>query len=103
MIGDSADENNFTYWLLRTDRQVSKLRKAFASNSLANIKLPKTQLSEIVQSAQFFDRLPRTLAKNVFILLELSAAVSITDAATWQLRKNIDHFKQRNGRYYENS
>ena len=42
VAGDSKDENKFPHKLFLTDRQVSKLRKAFASNSLANIKLSKT-------------------------------------------------------------
>ena len=39
--------------LLFPDRQVSRLRKAFADNSSANIKLSKTQLAKIVQSGGF--------------------------------------------------
>ena len=47
-IGDSNDETNFSHKsLLTTDRQVSGLRKTFANNSSANIKLSKTQLSKI--------------------------------------------------------
>ena len=49
MTGDSNDETNFPHKLLLTDRQVSRLRKPFANNSAANIKLSKTQLSEMVQ------------------------------------------------------
>ena len=43
MIGNSDDEINFPRKLLLTNRQVSNLRKAFANNSLVNIKLSKTQ------------------------------------------------------------
>ena len=43
MIGNSDDEINFPGKLLLTNRQVSNLRKAFANNSLVNIKLSKTQ------------------------------------------------------------
>ena len=53
MIGDSNVETNFPYKLLLPDRQVSKSRKAFANNLLANIKLSQTQLSKIVQSGGF--------------------------------------------------
>ena len=42
-MGDSNDENNFSHKLLSTNTQVSRLRKAFANNSLANIKLSKYQ------------------------------------------------------------
>ena len=38
VFGDSNDENNFLYKLLLTNTQVSKLCKAFANNSSANIK-----------------------------------------------------------------
>ena len=41
-VGDSNDENNLPHKLLLTNTQVSKLRKAFANNSSANIKLSKT-------------------------------------------------------------
>ena len=37
--GDSNNENNFPHQLLLTNTQVSSLFKAFANNSLANIKL----------------------------------------------------------------
>ena len=49
MIGDFNDESNLPHKLLLTDTQVSKLCKAFASNSSVNINLSKTQLSEMVQ------------------------------------------------------
>ena len=39
IIGDSNDDNNFPRKLFLTNTQVSKLRKAFANNSTANIKL----------------------------------------------------------------
>ena len=47
MIGDSNDDTNFPHRLLLTDRQVSKFREAFVTNSSANINLLKTQLSKI--------------------------------------------------------
>ena len=39
VVGDSYDENNFPYKLVLNNAQVSKLRKAFANNSSANIEL----------------------------------------------------------------
>ena len=48
---------NFPHKLLLTDRLVSKFCKAFENNSSANIKLPKVQLSEILQSGVFLGRL----------------------------------------------
>ena len=59
VIGDSNDETNFLHESLLTDTHISRLRKAFGNNSLANKKRSKTQLSEIVQlaeSANFFFR-----------------------------------------------
>ena len=47
IVGDSNDENNFLHNLLLTNTQVSKLRKAFANNSSADIKLSKTRLHKI--------------------------------------------------------
>ena len=43
MTDDSNDETNFPHKLLLTDEQASRLRKAFANNSSANIKISKTQ------------------------------------------------------------
>ena len=42
MIGNSRDETSFPHKLLLTNRQVSNLRKSFANNSSANMKLSKT-------------------------------------------------------------
>ena len=42
IVRDSNNENNFLHKLLLTNTQVSKLRKAFANNCSANIKLSKT-------------------------------------------------------------
>ena len=43
IIGGYNNENNFPNELLLTNRQVSKLGKAFANNFSANIKLSKTE------------------------------------------------------------
>ena len=76
--------------------QVSKLRKAFANNSSASIKLSKTQLHKIWQSRGFLGgilgpllktgltlmkNVLKPLAKSVLIPLGLTAATSATDAA----------------------
>ena len=57
VVGDSTDENNFPHKLLLTNTQVSRLRKAFANNSSANIKLSKTQLHKIGQEGGFLGRI----------------------------------------------
>ena len=57
IVGDSNDYNNFSHKSLLTNTQVSKLCKAFASHSSANIKLSKSQLHKIGQSRRFLDKL----------------------------------------------
>ena len=100
MIGDN--EANFPHKLLLTNTQVSNLCKAFANNSSANIKLSKTQLSNMIQSGGFLSRLLgpllktglplisnviKPLAKSVLIPLGLTEAVSVADAEIH--KKNI--------------
>ena len=46
VIGDSNDETNFPHKLLLTDKQVSKLCKAFSYNLSAHIKLSKLSCLE---------------------------------------------------------
>ena len=93
MLGNN--ETNFPHELLLTHRQVSSLRKSFANNSSADIKLSKTQLSKMIQSGGFLCRLLVPLlkaglpsiknvfkpsAKSVLIPLGLIAAASAADA-----------------------
>ena len=99
MIDDN--ETNFPHKLLLTNRQVSNLHKAFANHSLTDIKLSKIQLSKMIQSGGFLDRLPgpllktrlplmknvvKVLGKNFLIPLGLTAAASAADA---ERHKNI--------------
>ena len=52
MIGYSENETNFPYKLLLTrqlNKQVANLRKAFANHISTDIKLAKTQLSNMIQ------------------------------------------------------
>ena len=103
IIGDSNDENNFPHKLFLSNTQVSRLRKAFANNSSANVKLSKTQLHKIGQSGGFLGRLLgpllkpglplignvlKTSAKSILILLGLTAAAAATDAATTLMISN---------------
>ena len=79
-----------------TNTQVSKLRKASANGSSANIKLSKTQLHKIGQSGGFLGRFLgpllktglslirnalKPLTKSVSMRLGLTTAASGTDAA----------------------
>ena len=93
MLGDN--ETDFPHKLLLTNRQGSNLRKAFANHLSADIKLSKTQLSKVIQSGGFLDRLLgpllktglpliknviKPLAKSVLIPLGLTAVASAADA-----------------------
>ena len=49
MTGDFNDRINFLLRLSSTDTQASRLRKAFANNLSADIKLSKTELSKMVR------------------------------------------------------
>ena len=50
--------------MLSTNKSVSRLSKAFANNSSANIKLSKTQLHKTGQSGGFLGRLLGSLLKS---------------------------------------
>ena len=91
----SDNESNFHHKLLLTNRQVSNLRRTFASYLSEDIKLSKTQLSKMIQSGGFLGRLLGPLlktgqslirnvikppSKSVLIALELTAAASVADA-----------------------
>ena len=95
VVGDSSEETNFSPYLLLTNTQVLELRKAFANDSSANMKLSKTQLHKIGQSEGFLRRLfgpllktglpqigniLKSLAKSILMPLGLTAAAPGTDA-----------------------
>ena len=101
MIGNSRDKTNFPHKLLLNNRQVANLRKAFASQTSTDVKLPKTQLSRMIQSGGFLGRLLapllrtglplmkcviKPLTKSVLVPLELTVAASAADAG---IHKNI--------------
>ena len=67
VVGDSNDENSFPH---KTNTQVSRLRKALANNSSANIKLSKTQLHKIKQSRGFLRKLLGPLLKTGLPLMK---------------------------------
>ena len=66
MIGSSNDKTSFPHKLLLTNRQASRLLKAFANGSSADIKLLKTELYKIDQSGGCLGRLLGLLLKTVF-------------------------------------
>ena len=97
MIGDN--ETSFPHKLLLTNRQVANLCKAFVNYLSTDIKLSKTQLSKMIQSGGFLERLLgpllktglpllknviKPLAKCVLIPLGLTAAASAADAGIHQ-------------------
>ena len=93
MIGNN--ETNFPHELLLTERQVSSLRKSFENKSSCDIKLSKTQISKMIQSGGFLNKLIslllktgltlikdliKPLAKSFLIPSGLTAAASAADA-----------------------
>ena len=64
VTGNLDDEANFPHKLLLTNRQVTNLCKAFASQTSTDIKLSKTQLSNIIQLGGFLCRLLDPLLKT---------------------------------------
>ena len=91
--------NNFPHKLSLTNtQQVLSIRKSFASNSSANIKLSKTQLHKIGQSGRFLGIFLGPLLKtgmplmkkvlkqlaNILTPLGLTAAASAADVAIHQ-------------------
>ena len=54
--------NDWPYELLLTTRQKTKLKNAFNNNMSTDLKLSKTQISQIIQSAGFLGSLLSKLA-----------------------------------------
>ena len=82
--------NNLPHELLLTTRQTTKLRNATENNMSTDIKLPKAQISKIIQSGRFLGSLlsklagplvkvVASLAKNILALLGITAAASAID------------------------
>ena len=70
MVGNSDDKTNFPHELLLTNRQVAKLRQAFANHTSTDIKLSKTQLSMMIKSRGFLGRLLGPLLKTGLPLMK---------------------------------
>ena len=70
VVGGSNDENNIPHKLFLTNIQVSRLCKAFANGSSANIKLLKTQFHKIGQWGKFLGRLLGPLLKTGLPLMK---------------------------------
>ena len=66
MIESSNDETNFAHKLLLTETQVSKIHKAFANVSSANIKFSKTQLPKVIKSGKILADLIGAIPQAMF-------------------------------------
>ena len=75
LFGSSNDETNFPHKLL-TNTQVSKICKAFANGSSANIKFSKTQLSKMIQSGGLAHNITNTILDRSKMI---SKIINITD------------------------
>ena len=81
MVGNSGDNINFPHELLLTNKQVTNIRKGFASHLPTDIKLSITQLSKIIKTGlPLMKSVIKPLAKSVLIPLGLTAAESAADA-----------------------
>ena len=85
-------ENDLPHEFLLTTRQTTKLRNAIGNNMSSDIKLPKAQISKIIQSGGFLGSLlskiagPLTkvaipIAKKNLVSLGITAAASAIDGA----------------------
>ena len=70
VTGNSNDETNFPHKSLLNNTQVSRLPKAFANNSSANITLSKTQLSKTAQLGGFLGRILDPVLKTSLLLMK---------------------------------
>ena len=70
LFDDFNNEGNFLHKLLLTNIQVSKICKVFSNYSSANVKLPKTQLSKMIQLGKYPERLLVSFLKNCFSLMK---------------------------------
>ena len=106
------EEKNLLHELSLTATQKTKLRNAFENNMLTDIKLPKTQVSKIIQSGGFLgsllSKIPGPiikvavpLAKDILAPLRITVAASAIDAGikkkkkkkeeTWFWSNNFDN------------
>ena len=67
LIGSSNDETNFPHKILLTNTQVSRIGKAFANGSSANVKFSKAQLSKMVQSGGILGKLITAIPEIMFL------------------------------------
>ena len=91
MIFKLFDGNDLPQELLMTTRQKAKLRNAFNNNMSTNLKLSRARIFKTIQSGGFLGSLlsklagplmkvALPLAKNILVLLGITAAASPIDA-----------------------
>ena len=87
VIGNSNDETNFPHKLLFTNTQVSRLCKAFANNSSANIKLSQSggflgkRLGSLLKTGlPLIKNAVKPVAKSVLKPFGLTTTALATDA-----------------------
>ena len=91
------NKDELPHELLLTTRQNTKLRNAINNNLATDIKLSKSQIKKLIQSGGFLGKLlsklagplmkvVMPLAKNVFVPLGLTAAMSVIDG---NIQKNM--------------
>ena len=91
MIGNYDDEINCPHKLLPTNRQVTTIRKAFANHPSTDIKLLKTQLSNMIQLGGFLGRLLGPLQRTG---LPLPSVIQPLDSVLIPLRLKQQHQQQ---------
>ena len=104
------NSDNLPHELLLTTKQTTKLRNAIENNMSTDIKLPKAQISKLIQSGGFLGKLLGPLLKTGLLLIKLvikqfrllgsAAAYSAIDAGVqkkiWFWNSNFTNFKRRN-------
>ena len=96
-----ANKNNFgneelSYELFLTTRQTARIRKAFANKMLTFIRLSKTQISKIIQSAGYFGSWWGNLGKKVLTNVTVSSARDNLPGLVSHLAANaIDKFERK--------
>ena len=75
VVGDSNDKNNFPRKLLLTNTQVSKLCKASANNSSANMKLSKKKCLDLVCVLTILMKIVKYLKESGLLIKSVSETI----------------------------
>lgn len=100
MNGDC--KSGFPYKLFLNNTQIANIRKSFANNQLANVKLSKTQylkpFSHVELLVELMKNVLTPLIKSVIVPLGSAGAASAINPAIqiklfWMRTHNINNFK----------